>query len=353
MAAVIGLIVGILVGGIATDSGFGALAGGVIGAFAGYFLKNRGVRNGRPSEPHAPVSDAVTYRLASLERRVTDLERELRATGVRTPATEAGAGLDIEEPVFETPVVPARAVALAPVPAEETTESLPTAVAIEAAPPERALPRGDAIPPPPPNPIWAWIVGGNTLARVGVAAAVHRRRLPAQVHGRARARADLGAPRRRRAGRRRAARGRLATARASRRAYAMVLQGGGVGVLYLTVFAALRLYALVPPLAAFGLLVWISALSSWLAVRQDAISLAALAVAGGFLAPILTSSQTRQSRDAVQLLRAAQRRHPRHRVVQGVARRSTCWASRSRSSSARSGASRATGPRISRRRSRS
>jgi len=80
--------------------------------------------------------------------------------------------------------------------------------------------------------------------------------------------------------------------RVGRRAYAMVLQGGGVGVLYLTVFAALRLYELVSPLAAFGLLVAISALSSWLAVRQDAISLAALAVAGGFLAPILTSSQS-------------------------------------------------------------
>ena len=47
-----------------------------------------------------------------------------------------------------------------------------------------------------------------------------------------------------------------------------------------------------PPLAAFGLLFWISALSSWLAVRQDAISLAALAVVGGFLAPILTSNDS-------------------------------------------------------------
>jgi uncharacterized membrane protein len=71
----------------------------------------------------------------------------------------------------------------------------------------------------------------------------------------------------------------------------MVLQGGGVGIHYLTVFGALRLYALMPPLAAFGLLVWVCAISSWLAIRQDAVSLAVLSIAGGFLAPILTSAQ--------------------------------------------------------------
>ncbi len=43
--------------------------------------------------------------------------------------------------------------------------------------------------------------------------------------------------------------------RGRRAGYAMALQGGGVGVLYLTVFAALRLYQLLSPLAAFALLV--------------------------------------------------------------------------------------------------
>jgi uncharacterized membrane protein len=80
--------------------------------------------------------------------------------------------------------------------------------------------------------------------------------------------------------------------RRSNFAYAMVLQGGGVGILYLTVFGALRLYAMIPPAAAFGLLIWVCAISSWLAIRQDAISLAVLSIAGGFLAPILTSSQS-------------------------------------------------------------
>ena len=67
---------------------------------------------------------------------------------------------------------------------------------------------------------------------------------------------------------------------------------GGVGVLYLAIFASLKLYALLPPGAAFALLFWIAALSSWLAIRQDSIALAAVGVIGGFLAPILTSTQS-------------------------------------------------------------
>ena len=70
------------------------------------------------------------------------------------------------------------------------------------------------------------------------------------------------------------------------------LQGGGIGVLYLTVFAALKLYALISPTAAFVLLLWIAALSAFLAVRQDSIALAVLGVTGGFLAPILTSTRS-------------------------------------------------------------
>jgi hypothetical protein len=80
--------------------------------------------------------------------------------------------------------------------------------------------------------------------------------------------------------------------RLRRQGYAMILQGAGVGVLYLTVFGALLPVRLLPPTAAFALLVCIAALSAWLAIRQDAIALAAVGVVGGFLAPILTSSNT-------------------------------------------------------------
>ena len=78
--------------------------------------------------------------------------------------------------------------------------------------------------------------------------------------------------------------------RRSRPYYALALQGGGVGILYLTVFAALRLYGLVPPGFAFVVLAVLAAFSAALAVLQNAPVLAVLGAAGGFLAPVLTST---------------------------------------------------------------
>ena len=78
--------------------------------------------------------------------------------------------------------------------------------------------------------------------------------------------------------------------RTRRAGYALALQGGAVGILYLTVFAGLRIYTVLPPGAAFALLVVLAAFSAALAVLQNSQSFAVLAVSGGFLAPILASS---------------------------------------------------------------
>ena len=78
--------------------------------------------------------------------------------------------------------------------------------------------------------------------------------------------------------------------RFSRTGYAMILQGGAIGVLYLTIFAALRLYSLLPPALALPLLIGMSLFSAALAILQDARVLAVIGVLGGFLAPILTST---------------------------------------------------------------
>ncbi len=78
--------------------------------------------------------------------------------------------------------------------------------------------------------------------------------------------------------------------RLQRAEYSWALQGGGIGILYLTTFAALKLYALVPAGAAFALLIAIAVLSAIIAVLQSAMPLAILGFTGGFLAPILTSS---------------------------------------------------------------
>jgi uncharacterized membrane protein len=71
--------------------------------------------------------------------------------------------------------------------------------------------------------------------------------------------------------------------------YAQVVQGGGVGIIYLTVFAAMRLYHLIPTPAGFTLLAAVCALSGLLALLQDAPPLAVLGSAGGFLAPELAA----------------------------------------------------------------
>lgn len=72
--------------------------------------------------------------------------------------------------------------------------------------------------------------------------------------------------------------------------FALALQGGGVAVMYLTVFAAFRLYGLLPPLLAFGLMIAVCAASCALALLQNSRALAVAAFAGGFAAPILLST---------------------------------------------------------------
>jgi len=74
------------------------------------------------------------------------------------------------------------------------------------------------------------------------------------------------------------------------RVYALSLQGGGVGILFLTTFAALQLWQLLPAGLAFVLLVALTVLTGALAVMQNSRSLAILGVIGGFLAPILASA---------------------------------------------------------------
>ena len=78
--------------------------------------------------------------------------------------------------------------------------------------------------------------------------------------------------------------------REKRKEYAWALQGGGIGVLYLTIFATYKLYALIPSGAAFALLIVVAFLSAAIAVLQSALPLAILGFTGGFLAPIFTST---------------------------------------------------------------
>jgi uncharacterized membrane protein len=76
----------------------------------------------------------------------------------------------------------------------------------------------------------------------------------------------------------------------SRGVYGQILQGTGVGTLYLTTYVAMKVYALVPAAWAFPILVAAVVVSGWLSLMQDSRPLATMGTLGGFLAPILTST---------------------------------------------------------------
>ncbi len=77
-----------------------------------------------------------------------------------------------------------------------------------------------------------------------------------------------------------------------RAGFGLVLQGGGIGILYLTVFAAAKLYSLLPNTFSFAVMFCLVVLSGILAVLQDSKALAAFGASGGFLAPVLMSTGT-------------------------------------------------------------
>lgn len=78
--------------------------------------------------------------------------------------------------------------------------------------------------------------------------------------------------------------------RADRPAFALALQGGAVGVLLLTIFAAYKMHSLVPASAAFALSIVLVAALGVLAVLQDSKTLAVLGILAGFMAPIWLST---------------------------------------------------------------
>jgi len=77
--------------------------------------------------------------------------------------------------------------------------------------------------------------------------------------------------------------------RTKRAEYALALQGGGIGILYLVSYAAFRLYGLIPAVPSFGLLVVISGLCAALALLQESRTMALFGIIGGFAAPFLAS----------------------------------------------------------------
>lgn len=72
--------------------------------------------------------------------------------------------------------------------------------------------------------------------------------------------------------------------------YAQGISGGGIAILYLSIYAAFSFYQLIDTSLAFVCLTLVTATSVVLALRQDALALAVLGVLGGFLTPVLLGS---------------------------------------------------------------
>ncbi|MDR1514262.1 MAG: DUF2339 domain-containing protein [Synergistaceae bacterium] len=75
-----------------------------------------------------------------------------------------------------------------------------------------------------------------------------------------------------------------------RRTYALILQGGGIALLYVVLLAGVRMGPVIPPAAAIVGMILLSTFSIALALLQDFELLAIFALLGGYMAPILIST---------------------------------------------------------------
>jgi len=273
-----GIIIGLIaafVSGIAMHSGTGFLLGLIAGYSLGALIQ---------------LSARVDKLQQQLHKLATPSPRPPAAAATQSPLAQKSPALSLElelpsEPAVTRPVSPPQAAA----------ETRPTAPSIAAAMQSRAPSptvaplREDNLFDKLSGKVKAFFTDGNVVVKVGLLvlfvgvgfllkyAAAHAM-LPVQL---------------RVAG---IAIGGIALTifgwrlRADKPVYALLLQGGGVGVLYLTVFGAAKLYHLLPLGFAFVIMVALVVLSAILAVLQNSRHLALYGAAGGFLAPILAST---------------------------------------------------------------
>ena len=213
-----------------------------------------------------------------LKRRVRRLEREIQSPSPSTPAAE-------KAPAESAPAQPSPP----PGPAPERKEPAPAKASVETPPPPAPDREKSERGQPFVSRIHQFLTGGNPILRIGLVVlffgvgflvkyAADHAMFPVELRLAAAGAAGI------------ALLGLGWRLRHRRPNFARLIQGGAVGILYLTLFAAARLYGFIPPPLAFGLMVALVALSGALAVLQDAAGLAAFGAAGGFLAPVLTSS---------------------------------------------------------------
>ncbi len=219
--------------------------------------------------------------LARMSLRLETLERESGSPTLTGPTAEATPSVDVAasgQPVAEANVAPPVAdYTPSAVPAGEPTAPLRSEVSKSGAGFGADLLTGWN---------WEWLLGGNWLARVGIVALIfgvaffislaidngwlgEMERVILGVAGGA---VLLGA------------------GEFWRRRYAVWAQtvaGGGLAILYLSVYGAFALYDLISPELAFGAFVVITVAGAAASLRHDAVGVAVLSVLGGFATPML------------------------------------------------------------------
>jgi uncharacterized membrane protein len=259
-------------------------------------LREKVARLDEQPSPFAQASRAAAaQQTASADASAAAAQATIKERKTTEPATSvkpAATNVNLSQMAAETAQLPAARPNTVPPPSP-----LPSARVFSAdAPLPRRLQDGDEddessvrVTSSLGSTLWAWLTGGNAIVRmavlilfIGVAFllryAAERTTVPIELRLIAVALTGGGLVM---LGRR---------LLAGRRGYALSLQGLGVGIVYITLFAAFRLYGLIPAGLSFALMALLAAFTAVLAVRQNALPLAVLGFGGAFLAPVLAST---------------------------------------------------------------
>jgi uncharacterized membrane protein len=292
MVVAIMALLGAVIGGVVLDEFGGAVIGLFVGGLAGAVANL--ASKVRSLERRLDAQKAADGRVGERERPAAARSRAAEAPprSVTPPAApEAAAataepqGLDLKPILASTPEPRA----------PERPEPRPVRAAAAATARAQGAAAGRHFPPSAFDALlakaWSWITTGNVPVKVGVIVSlfgvgflvkegIDRRLLVLPLEVRLMLVALFGIV--------------LLVLgwhlRARQRTYALSLQGGGIGVLYLTIFASFAQFDLLPAGLAFALLIGVTIGAGVLAVLQDARALAVLGVLGGFLAPVLVST---------------------------------------------------------------
>jgi len=265
------------------------------------------MKAGPPPEPEKSAPDNLAERLQSLQeeirrlkeivgpanQRISEIERELGSIAATRPAYQLPA-----KPVQAPPPKPAPKIAAA------STQPAAPSAAVKAPAPTKLPPPSPAKKAPAKPREWEQILGGNWLARVGVVALIigvafflkfafdnnWLGPLSRVILGVAAGLAMVGG------------------GYYWRKRYPTLAQaicGGGIALLYLSIFAAFNIFNLISLYPAVGLLLLISIGSAVLAIRLNSMALAIIGVFGAFSAPFILGSaapEAGQTGHGIQLL---------------------------------------------------